>query len=91
MGPFDLVAVDYMTFVPDFAPRWSLPWLRPVEKALESGRGRSYSVHYAAVLKKRSADSSLQRGGTAANPSSRSTSSTAWRLGSPRTAACSKA
>jgi ubiquinone/menaquinone biosynthesis C-methylase UbiE len=48
---FRLQTLRFMTFVPDFAPRWSLGALRRVERWLERGATSPYSIHYAAVLR----------------------------------------
>lgn len=50
-SPLPVEAVHCYTFIPDFAPRWSLPALRPLERLLERTMG-SMSIHYTAVLRK---------------------------------------
>jgi SAM-dependent methyltransferase len=50
-SPLPVESVHCYTFIPDFAPRWSLPVLRPLERLLERTMG-SMSIHYTAVLRK---------------------------------------
>lgn len=52
VAPTGVESVAYSTFIPDFAPRWSLPVLRPVERLLERAAG-PLGIHYAAVLRRR--------------------------------------
>jgi ubiquinone/menaquinone biosynthesis C-methylase UbiE len=52
VAPVDVESVAYSTFIPDFAPRWSLRALRPVERLLERAAG-PMGIHYAAVLRRR--------------------------------------
>lgn len=51
-SPVPVESVAYSTFVPDFAPRFLLPVLRPVERGLEKVAG-PLGIHYAAVLRRR--------------------------------------
>lgn len=44
--------VDYFTFLPDFVPRFLMKPLLALERWLEQGRLRSYSVHYQVTLRK---------------------------------------
>ncbi|HUR62280.1 MAG TPA: class I SAM-dependent methyltransferase [Candidatus Thermoplasmatota archaeon] len=53
-SPLPVESVQCYTFIPDFAPRWSLPLLRPAERFLERTMG-SMSIHYTAILRKPSA------------------------------------
>jgi SAM-dependent methyltransferase len=52
IAPAPVESVAYSTFVPDFAPRFLLPALRPVERGLERVVG-PLGIHYAAVLRRR--------------------------------------
>jgi hypothetical protein len=44
-------ALHCYTFIPDFAPAWSLRALRPLERLLERAIG-PWSIHYTAVLRR---------------------------------------
>jgi SAM-dependent methyltransferase len=50
-SPLAVERVHCTTFIPDFAPRWSLPALRPVERLLERVAS-PWSIHYTAVLRR---------------------------------------
>jgi SAM-dependent methyltransferase len=52
VAPAPVESVAYSTFVPDFAPRFLLPALRPVERGLEKVVG-PLGIHYVAVLRRR--------------------------------------
>ena len=45
------VSTDYVTFLPDFVPRWSLPLFLELERRLERSRWQGYAVHYLAVFR----------------------------------------
>ncbi|MCI0435740.1 MAG: methyltransferase domain-containing protein [Gemmatimonadetes bacterium] len=49
---FRLENVRYFTFLPDFLPRVLVRLALPLERWLERGRLRRYSVHYMAVLRR---------------------------------------
>lgn len=49
---FRLEDVRYFTFLPDFLPRVLVRLVLPVERWLERGALRKYSVHYMAVMRK---------------------------------------
>jgi len=51
VAPVAVESVRFSTFVPDFAPRWSLRLLRRVERGLERVAG-PLGIHYAAVLRR---------------------------------------
>ena len=48
--------ISYLTFLPDFAPRWLLRMLGGIERRLEESRLRRWSAHYAAVLVRNKAE-----------------------------------
>jgi SAM-dependent methyltransferase len=50
----ELEGVRYFSFLPDFTPRWLMPAAQAVERLLEKSVLHRYSVHYMAVLKRRS-------------------------------------
>ena len=50
-SPLPVEAVHGYTFIPDFAPAWSLPVLRPIERFLERAMP-SMGIHYTAILRK---------------------------------------
>jgi SAM-dependent methyltransferase len=50
-SPLPVESVHCYTFIPDFAPSWSLPVLRPLERLLERAAG-PWSIHYTAVLRR---------------------------------------
>ncbi|HEX2067000.1 MAG TPA: class I SAM-dependent methyltransferase, partial [Candidatus Thermoplasmatota archaeon] len=50
-SPLPVESIHCTTFIPDFAPSWSLPALRPLERLLERAIG-AWSIHYAAVLRR---------------------------------------
>ena len=52
-GPMKCLGLDYFTFLPDFLPRRLMRSFLALERRLEAGRLRTYSVHYMAVLEKR--------------------------------------
>ena len=47
-----VVDVRYFTFLPDFAPRFVVRFLSPMERRLEASSLRVYSAHYLAVFRK---------------------------------------
>jgi hypothetical protein len=47
-----LEKVHYFTFLPDFLPRSLMRIALPLERWLERGPARTFSVHYMAVMKK---------------------------------------
>jgi 2-polyprenyl-3-methyl-5-hydroxy-6-metoxy-1,4-benzoquinol methylase/uncharacterized membrane protein YbhN (UPF0104 family) len=47
-----VVATEYFTFMPEFAPSAALALFRPLERLLERSPLRVYSAHYMAVLQK---------------------------------------
>jgi hypothetical protein len=48
----ELERVDYFTFLPDFLPRSLMNLALPLERRLEKGPLRKFSVHYMATLRK---------------------------------------
>lgn len=48
----ELVKVDYFTFLPDFLPRSLMRLALPLERRLERGPLRRFSVHYMATMRK---------------------------------------
>ena len=49
---FNLTAIDYFTFLPDFMPKWVLHALNPFETLLEQSPLNRLSYHYMAILHK---------------------------------------
>lgn len=49
---FNLTAIDYFTFLPDFLPKWVLLALNPLERLLEQSPLNHLSYHYMAILQK---------------------------------------
>ena len=46
------IATEYVTFLPDFLPRWMLSWSIHIERWLERSRWRRYAAHYLKVFER---------------------------------------
>jgi len=52
VSEFDIMEVDYFTFMPDFTPEFAFKTMRAVERVLEGTSLAPFGAHFAAVLRR---------------------------------------